>query len=210
MVLRLAEALEVPLRDRNALLAAAGHPPAFADHALDDDQLRPFRRAIDAILERHSPYPGCALDLFGEVKIANDACRALWPGLDQRSAEEGVDTFYGHTHRQLIDNWADVAWGGLDRLRHDARRTQHPRMLALLERAEKHMLGVQRSGHTPASSPILCPRFRVGEQLIETFSTVMRFETSQDITLGELKVELIFPADDVGDAFFRKLASSRP
>ncbi len=208
LVLRLAESLELRIRDSNALLAAAGLQPAYPERPLEADELQPYRRAIETILQRHDPYPGCALDGYGQVRLANHTCRAMYPGIEARTAEESLDAFLGPgPGRQLVANWAEVAWAALDRLRLELARTHDPRLQALVERGTAHLEGVPRPASLPANPPpALGVKMRVGERIIETFTTVLRFDTAREVTLSELRVELVFPADDAGDAFFRGLA----
>lgn len=206
LVLRLAECMSLPVRDRNALLVSAGLPPAFPEHDLDQEQMRPFRIAVEAVLHRHEPYPACAMDGLGRVRLTNAGFRALWPGADQASPEEAIDAFFGPgPMREMIENWAEIAWAYAEGRRLEAMRTSDPRVSALADRVLEHLRGVPRPPGT-TSSGVVCPRFRFGDQVVRTFSTVMRFEHPTEVTLSELRVELLFPMDEVGDAFFRGLA----
>lgn len=209
LVLRLAASMDLPVRDRNTLLAAAGLPAAFAEHDLSQEQLRPFRMAVEAVLRRHEPYPACAADGLGRVKLTNAGFRALWPAVEEVTPEQAVDAFFGPgPMRKLIENWAEVAWSYAEGRRHEAARTSNRRLIALAERALRHLEGVPRPTTIPAGgAPVVCPRFRFGDQVIRTFSTVMRFEHPSEVTISELRVELIFPLDEAGDAFFRGLVA---
>lgn len=210
LVLRLAACMDLPIRDRNALLVAAGLHPAFAEHGLDDEQMRPFRIAIQAILDRHDPYPGSAIDHLGRVLMTNAGSRALFPEAESLTPEQMLDGFLAPgPGRDAVENWAEVAWAVADRLRHDAASANDPRLTALAERALKHLDGVERPRPDfPYESPVMCVRLRVGNQVIPTFSTVMRFETPHEVTISELRVELMFPMDEAGAAFFRSLTGS--
>ncbi len=212
LVLRLAECMDLPVRDRNRLLSSAGLPPAFAERELEEDQMRPFRMAVEAVLRRHEPYPGCAADGLGRVQMTNAGFRALWPMSAQTSPEESIDAFFGPgPMRELIENWAEVAWAHAEARRQEAARTNDPRLIALADRILGHLRDVERPPTTePTGSPVICPRFRFGDQVIRTFSTVMRFEHPNEVTISELRVELIFPLDDVGDAFFRQAVERGP
>ena len=207
LVLRLAECMDLPVRDRNALLAAAGLPAAFPELDLSEDDMRPFRLAVEAILQRHDPYPACAMDALGRVQLTNEGFRAFWPGSEDMSPERSIDAVFGPgPMRDMMENWDEVVWAWVDRQRHAAARTNDPRLVALIERALRHLEGVERPATVvSAGSPVLCPRFRIGDRVIRTFTTVMRFETAREITISELRVELVFPMDEAGDAFFRGL-----
>jgi transcriptional regulator with XRE-family HTH domain len=211
LVLRLAQCMNLPVRERNRLLASAGLPPAYPQRDLDEHEMRPFRIAVEAILEHHEPYPGCAIDGLGQVQRTNTAFRALWPGAEDASPEQAIDAFFGPgPMRDMIENWAEVAWAHVDSRRLEAERTGDPRLLALVERSLHHLRGIARPSISGGvSSPVVCPRFRIGDRVIRTFTTVMRFEHAHEVTLNELRVELIFPIDEVGAAFFRGLADRR-
>lgn len=208
LVLRLAECMHLPVRDRNELLALAGLPPAFAERELNEEELRPFRVAIEAMLRKHEPYPACAFDGLGRVRMANAPFRVLWPAAMEATPEEAIDTFFGPgPMREMIDNWAEVAWANIDSQRQRAARTNNPRLHSLLKRSLEHLEGVPRPSST-TTSPVICPRFRFGETVVRTFTTVVRFEHAHDVTISELRVELIFPLDDTSDAFLRQMAAS--
>jgi MmyB-like transcription regulator ligand binding domain len=101
-------------------------------------------------------------------------------------------------------NWPDVVQAGLAALRHAAADTGDAEVTRLLGRAEAHL----RDGPAPpeiraGSSPVICPVFDLGGQVVRTISTVMRFDTAIEVTTSQLRVELMFPADDAAEAWFR-------
>lgn len=212
LVLRLSECMNLPIRDRNVLLELAGLQPAFQERDLGDAYLRPFRMAIDAILGRHDPFPGSALDALGRVVMTNRASRAFFPGLEALTPEQSIDQFLSPTTgRAFLENWEEVAFFVVDRMRHDAMRTRDPRLAALTERALGHLSGIQRpSGSSGPGSPVVGMNFRVDGRIIRTFTSVMRFETAREITIGELRLELMFPMDQEAEDFFNSLAEHAP
>ena len=212
LVLRLAQCMDLPVRDRNALLQSAGLNPEFAVRDLNDEHARPFRRAIRAILDRHDPFPACAMDPLGTIVMTNAGFRAFSPGLEKLTPEQSIDAFFGPgPARDAIVNWEEIAWAWVDRTRHEAARSNNPRLAALIERALGHLQGVARPAMTPGDeTPVMCPQFRVGDQIIGTFVTVMRFEGVREVTVSEIRVELVFPLDEAGEAFFSALAGADP
>ena len=84
MVLHLAELLDVPLRERNSLLIAAGFAPMFKEHALSDPELQPAREAVELVLKGHQPYPAVAVDRHWHLVAANDAANSSWPASRRR------------------------------------------------------------------------------------------------------------------------------
>ncbi len=210
LVLRLAQALELSIRQKNALLLAAGLAPAFAEHSLFDEELRPFREAIQTILDRHDPYPASALSPLGQVLMTNAGCRAFSPGVDQLSPEEALDSFMGPgAGRESIDNWAEVAFLYTERLEREATHAGHPALLELAMRARNYLKGVERP-HTLAlpAGPIFCIRFKVAGEIIPCFSTVVRFEGPYEVTMSELRIELLFPSNQRGQRYFQELLAS--
>ncbi|MEO1203602.1 MAG: helix-turn-helix domain-containing protein, partial [Pseudomonadota bacterium] len=207
MVLRLAQCMDLPARERNGLLAAAGLRPEFAAYAAREERPGPHRRAIEAILERHDPYPGCGLDPLGRVLLSNTGFRALWSGFENLTPEQSHDRFFGPgPMRQTIENWSELAWAWVDRQRLEAARTNDGRLRALARRALRHLDGIPRPASVPEDGALLIsPRFRAGDRVIRTFVTVVRLESAQDIATSDVRVELVFPVDGAGDEFFRSL-----
>ncbi|MEM6292083.1 MAG: helix-turn-helix domain-containing protein [Myxococcota bacterium] len=207
LVVRLADALQIPARERDDLLEAAGLPTA-GPAPFEPDALEPFLRAVGQLLEKHAPYPGCALDGYGQVVQVNAAFERLWPGATGMTPEQAVDAFFAPgPARSLIENWTELAWRSVDLRRREAARSGDPRALDLAERAARHLASVPRPAEadTPRE-PVFCPRFRLGDRVLRTFTTVMRFEHADDLGLRALKVELIFPADPAAAAFFEQSA----
>jgi transcriptional regulator with XRE-family HTH domain len=208
IVLRLASALEVPLGERNALLGAAGLSPEFPLHALDDEAMRPVAVVLDKVLRGHAPYPAWVYARGMQVLAANTAAEAMLPGLTRMSQEAIVDMWFAPgAFRDLVENWPEVILAGLESLRREARRAADPRVLALLRRAEAHAHDIPVPQGASPHSPVICPRFRIGGRTVRTIATVMRFDTAVEVTASELRIELLFPADDESDEFFRSLAA---
>ncbi len=209
LVLRLADALDVPLRDRNMLLTAAGLPPAFANRGFDDAALASVRQVVQRVLASHEPFPGWVIGPGYRFLSSNRAAEAVFPGLCHMDPEQLVDMWFGPgPFRALVDNWNDVVWAGIAALRREASRSGDPAMAALVERAERHAQGIPAStASTLADVPVVCPRLQVGDRTIRTISTVMRFDNAVDVTVADLRVELMFPADEQSEAFFRDTAT---
>ena len=207
LIRRLSACLDLPVRARNALVVAAGLRPAHPPRSLDDRALRPFVDGVRRILDAHSPYPAAAMDELGSVHLANDAYRRLSPGIEDRSPDEIVSLFYGKVGREMVENWAEVAWSTADRRWQRALATGDPEQIRLAERARALLAEVPRPDlQANASLPLVCPRLRIGAEVVETYAAVVRFETAEDVTLSELRVELIYPTTSAGASIFRALA----
>jgi transcriptional regulator with XRE-family HTH domain len=203
MVLRLGEALDLPLRERNRLLHAAGLPGAYPEAGMKSADLAPFRAAIETLLHAHLPYPAMVVDGRWNVVLANEASARLYGGdvtganLVRRFLSEPAAA------RQAIVNWAEVAWAGVDRLRRQRDRAPLDTELAeLVTMAEAAVSGVPRPGTAP-SDLVVCPWFRVGDRVVKTIGMVARFDSPAEVTLDELRIELTYPLDEASDRFFR-------
>lgn len=212
LVLRLAEVLSVPLPGRNELLAAAGLPAQFAQHELGSAELAAVDQVLDLVLARHEPYPAWVVRRPFTFLRANRGAEALFPGLTELGPEALVDLWFGPgPFRDAVQNWHDVARAGVAALAQDAAGTDDPQTLALLDRARTHLDTFRHDAahHRTASgrneqgrpvdgpfSAVVCPVFTVGGRTVRTVSAALRFDTAVEITTSQLRVELMFPADE--------------
>lgn len=205
MVLRLAEVLDVPARDRNALLHAAGLPAAYPEAGVEAPQLEPFRRAIGRLLDAHEPYPALVVDGHSNVVAANRACAVLFgEGLVGSNL---LSRYLDGDAASAIVNWPEIAAAGLARLRAELHRSPLNEALrsqvTLAETAAANL-------PTPEAAEdnlVVCPQFRIGDTVIRTIVMAARFDNAIDITLDELRIELVYPEDDTAERFFREHAS---
>ncbi len=211
MVVRLADALALPPRDRNQLLEAAGLPALYPHAPPGDAALAPYRRVLDLMLAAHEPFPCLVLDRWWSLLDANRSARTLFGVRPPLPAEAVVDLLYGPGPlRHAMLNWAEVAWRGLDRLRQEARAAGlAPPLVALERRVQAHLDGVPRPAPDPGKGAIVvCPVFRFGDQTVRTVSTITHFGAALDVGLDEIRVEHIFAADAASEAFFRARAAT--
>jgi transcriptional regulator with XRE-family HTH domain len=206
MVLRLADTLGMGLREANDLLHAAGLPATYPAGDLSGADLAPYRAVLDRMLAAHEPYPGLVLDGHWTVTAANRACRSLF-GPAVVGSNFVRDSLTNPAAAAGIVNWPEVAWAGLDRLRaHQRRAPFDPQLQQLLALAEAALAEVPRP--QPAEPGLLvCPWFRIGDQIIRTIAMVARFDHPTEITLDELRVELMYPMDEVAERFFRSTST---
>lgn len=202
MVLRLADTLDMGRRDANELLHAAGLPAAYPSGPLDGAGLAPHRAAVQRMLTAHEPYPAMVLDGHWTVVAANTAAHGLF-GAALVGSNFVRDALTDQTARTSVTNWAEVAWAGLARLRrHQQRHPFDPTLRELVAVAEAALTDVPRP---PPTEPeiLVCPWFRIGDRIIRTVAMVARFDHPADTTLDELRVELMYPADDIAERYFR-------
>jgi transcriptional regulator with XRE-family HTH domain len=211
LVLALASRLDVPLRERNTLLIAAGYAPRFGQTPLDDRSMARVRAALDQMLDAHDPYPGLVLDRYWNVVAANAAAAALTASIPEALLGPPLNVFRASLHPDGLAsstlNFADWASYLVATLRRLVARTADPVLDALLA----EVMGypnvaelVSTPGWAPDEAPLLVPcRLLLGGAELSLFTTLTTFGTPGDITLDEVAVELFYPADDATDRALR-------
>ncbi|MEH2509915.1 transcriptional regulator with XRE-family HTH domain [Nitrobacteraceae bacterium AZCC 1564] len=202
MVLRLAERLDVPLRERNVLLVAAGFAPAFPNRALDDPALTAARQAMETVLRAHEPYPALAIDRHWNLVAANRMVAPLLDGVAPSLLAPPLNVLRVSLHPEgiasRIVNLAE--WGAhlLERLHRQCEATADPILIALHEELRGYPIPARKAPRHGASEAVLVPlQIRMGSDVLSFISTTMVFGTPVDVTLSELALETFFPADDV-------------
>jgi transcriptional regulator with XRE-family HTH domain len=199
MVLRLAEQLEVPLREQNVMLLAAGYAPAFPERGLDDPGLAAARAAVDAVLAAHEPFPAVAIDRHWTLLAANRAVPALLAGVAPALLAPPVNALRLTLHPEglapRIVNLATWRAHLLARLGRQIAETGDAAIVAL--RAELAAYPAP-AGDAAASADDLAIPFRIRTErgVLNFLSTSMVFGTPRDVTLAELAIEAFLPADD--------------
>ena len=212
VILRLADALDVPPRDCNELLRSAGFGPAFGERSLDDGELTPFRDMLDRMLVAHEPFPAVIITAWWEFVAANRAARRMMatPPVDGPLNLIDVLLAPGPRRRAFVD-FAETAHMMVDRLRREASQNPDPRVAEVLERARTQIRAIPRppamSGTAP---PAMRVRLKAGDQVLSLVATIARFTDAMDATLDDLRVELLFPADESTERFFRQAATLDP
>ena len=199
MVLRLAERLEVPLRERNVLLIAAGFAPAFPQRPLDDPALKSARQAIDLVLKAHEPNPALAYDRHWNLVSANRMLAPLLGGVPQHLLGQPLNILRLAFHPEGLAprtvNFAEWAGHLLERLHHQCEATADPGLLKLYQDLKSYPIPARAA---PLSSDNVAIPFKLRHdgEILSFFSTTMVLGTPVDITLSELALETFFPADD--------------
>ena len=199
MVLKLAERLEVPLRERNVLLVAAGFAPAFQQRSLDDPALESARAAIDLVLRAHEPNPALAYDRHWNLVSSNRMMMPLIASVPQRLLTPPINIFRLALHPEaLAPQTVNIAeWGGhlLERLRRQCETTADPGLIKLYAELKTYPIPA-RSGPLPPDSVAIPFKLRFGGDVLSFMSATMIFGTPVDVTLSELALETLFPADE--------------
>ncbi|MDR5856655.1 helix-turn-helix transcriptional regulator [Caballeronia sp. LZ062] len=202
MLIRLAEQLDVPLRERNALFLAAGYAPMYRERALADPRLEAARRAVEFVLKGHEPYPALAVDRHWTMIAANAALQPLVASADASLLAPPVNVLRLSMHPQglasVIDNWHEWRAHLLARLRRQIEVSGDVTLAALLEELEAYPAPPHaRDAERGETDLVLVPlRLRTEHGVLTLFSTTTVFGTPVDITLSELAIEAFFPADD--------------
>lgn len=200
MLLRLAERLEVPLRERNALLLAAGYAPMYPERPLADPSLAPARRAVDLILAGHMPWPALAVDRHWHIVAHNAAVAPLLALVDASLLAPPVNALRLSLHpRGLaphILNFGHWRAHVLARLHKQVQATADGTLAALMEELREYPLGPAAESGPDLGGVAMPLVLRVGDQVLNLISTTTIFGTPVDVTLSELALETFFPADD--------------
>ncbi|WP_114470443.1 helix-turn-helix domain-containing protein [Pseudorhodoferax soli] len=215
MVLRLAERLEVPLRERNALLVAAGFAPMYRQRGLDDPALAAARRAVDLVLKGHEPYPALAVDRHWHLVAANAIVPLLMAGAAPELLQPPVNVLRLSLHPQgLASRIANLAqWRAhlLERLQQQIAATGDAVLQALHDELAAYPVGdaghVATAGGGELSSVVVPFQLRTEAGILSFISTTTIFGTPVDVTLQELAVESFFPADAATAQALARLAA---
>lgn len=199
MLLRLAERLAIPARDRNLLLVAAGFAPALPERPLDDPALAAARRAVELVLKAHEPFPALAVDRHWQLLAANAGVAPFLAGAAPHLLAPPVNVLRLSLHPEglapRIENLAE--WRGhiLHRLEGQVAASGDPVLAALLQELRAYPGGTvpNEDGYGGVAVPM---RVRAGEAILSFLSTTTMFGTPIDVTLSELAIEAFLPADE--------------
>lgn len=211
MVLRLAEALQTPLQERNLMLTAAGFAAEFPERPLDDAALAPVREAMRRLLVQQQPYPAVVMDRAWRIVDANPAAEILFAPVLQREDRSLIGAINDlPAWRASVENWAEVAPSILARLKLErGLGPENPALDAEIARFETIVTEScgESADDAPASDALfVAPVLRLGETRLALFSTIAHFGAPREIAIAELQIELFFPLDAQTEAFFQELA----
>jgi transcriptional regulator with XRE-family HTH domain len=200
LVLHLAEQLDVPLRDRNHLLLAAGYAPVYAQRELDAPELGPVRDAIEQVLRAHEPYPALVIDRHWGLVSANRAVAPLIAGVAEHLLEPPVNVLRLSLHpdglASRISNLHEWRSHLLERLGHEALASGDPALTVLRDELASYPAGEPGPSVDPGFGEIAVPLrlMHCGRELA-FISTKTTFGTAVDVTVAELSIESFFPTD---------------
>jgi transcriptional regulator with XRE-family HTH domain len=216
MVMRLASALAVPLRQQNALMLAAGFAPAWRESALAAPELTHVAKALDYILAQQEPFPAVVVDRHWNLLKGNAGAGHLVEFLVGPLAPDAAvnlaDALVGpDVLKPFLVNWSEVVCYFIRSVEADAAADGMPQTAALLERLMSYT-GVRtalgQAATEPPTAPVLPMYFRKGATSLRLFTTIATLGTPQDVTLEELRIESFFPMDDATAGILRGWAAA--
>jgi hypothetical protein len=217
MLIRLADHLDVPLRERNIMLLAAGFAPAYGERKLTASELSAARDAIDHLLHSHNPHPALAVDRHWTLVSANKAVGVLTQGASSHLLEGEVNVLRLSLHpdglASRIINFREWRSHILSRLMHDIEISGDTRLVALLEELRSYPVPahVSNSGAPARDRPIAIPLVIASDEgPLEFLSTTTVFGTAVDVTLADIVIENFFPANAQTATAMSILMSGKP
>lgn len=212
VLLRLAEAMAVPLRGRNALLLAAGYAPAYPETPLADPVMQPVRAALDRIVALHEPYPALVVDRHWNVVTANPAAAILLEGVAADLLQPPVNAVRVSLHPRGLaprtlnfDTWAGHLIG---QLRQQVESSGDPGLRALLDEVSRYPgIPAEPPPPGPADRVVTAVRYAMAEGDLALFTSIATLGAPTDVTASELAIETFYPADEQTAAILQRRAT---
>lgn len=209
MVMHLSDVLEIPRPDRNTLLTAAGFAPAYPKRNMDDLDLAPLKAAIDHTITRHEPYPAIVIDRLWCLVDANTPARMLLTPFGIKDGDSMLQAIFEDPDRaSYFENWAELGYCTARRLRTESAHLggvpELDRVVATIE-SDPAVAAYDPPTEMPAIIPA---RYKAGDMVLSMFTTIAQFGSAEEISLADLRIELMFPADDQTRMMLEAMASA--
>jgi transcriptional regulator with XRE-family HTH domain len=202
MVLQLCETLEVPLSAQNIVLQAAGFAEVFFNRGLNAEELTHVRQAVDWTLQQHNPYPAMALDKHWTIIKANIAATMLLSAVGLSEGDSLLQAMQTSAAlRTAITNWPEVVRHMVSRLRMESVKLGHDAVLSEAAENLAAQLGDGGKSEPHVSTAVLSTRYLLNGVELSLFSMIAQFGSAEDIALADLKIELMFPANEATREF---------
>ncbi|GAA1301416.1 transcriptional regulator [Planotetraspora silvatica] len=215
VLMKIAQHLDLPLRERNDWLLAAGYAPRYPETPLTESALSRVRASLQALLDTHDPFPGIAMDRRWNVQLSNHAALRLVSGIPEDVLGVPANVFRMALHpaglagrTRNLPQWSAYLLRRLDRA---VVRTQDPCLAALADEIATWPAVPER--HTwsslfpdEADDPVLSWRLELDGEELSMYSVLSTFGTPMDVTLSDLSIELFFPADEQTETILRRHA----
>ncbi|GAA1599747.1 helix-turn-helix transcriptional regulator [Kribbella hippodromi] len=209
MVLRLAEQLDVPLRDRNQLLLAGGFAPIYSEASLHSPAMLAIRTTLRRLLKAHEPYPALVVDRWWNIVEANAGIGIFTTGVDDSLLQAPINALRLTLHpdglAQRIDNIADVRAAALGALQRQVASTADPELQDLYDELCAYAAADRPT--QPGSAEVVIPfKLRHDGKELSLLTTIATFGTPLDVTVSELMIESFYPADDETAEYLRAVS----
>lgn len=224
MIINLSEVLEIPLRDRNIMLGAAGFAPMYKERSLNDEEMQPIYDALQRSINHHEPYPAIVIDGDWNLIMANiptirmlgalGESEKIWADVDPSGRKNIYRlTFHPKGLRSIISNWAVVAPQMLARLQKevndDPNNSSLETLLADVLKLVETDRALFKGYHDVPFVPVLPMEISIDNSKLNLFSMISTFGTAIDVTASELKIESFFPADLQTEQFFKTISADQ-
>jgi transcriptional regulator with XRE-family HTH domain len=215
-LLTIAEALDVPLRDRNTLLLAAGYAPIYSEGAWDGPEMQGITRALKRMLHQHEPFPAVVMDRYWNVLMTNEAAPRFFGRFIDMAARNSPRNmlhlmFDPQGMRPFIANWDDVAKSLFQRVYRES-------VGRVIDEKTKDLLAallaypdVKTEWKNPialSAAPVIPFNFVKDDQVLSYFSIVSTVGTPRTVAAQELRIECMFPADEITEIGHLKLMAN--
>ena len=205
VILRLAQSLRLPLREQNEMLKLAGLIPVWQETNLQSKTMEAFQGILEQMIEKHEPFPAYVLDRWWNLIMANPTAASFFSVHDDKAGP--VNTIEVLIKpgpiREMLENRDDVLSAIAKRLKKQiddcAGDKKLEELLRLVESDISHDIH-----HDDGDNPVVYTNFNIGGKRISTISTIAKFIDTKDVILNELRVELIYPADEQSRLFFEE------
>jgi transcriptional regulator with XRE-family HTH domain len=220
MVLQLADVLEIPLRQQNLMLTAAGFAPIHAETDLSAPEMAAIRKALDFMLRQQEPYPAIVVDRYWNLLLTNNAATRLLTAfiapkqLQTHFHRDGKVNlmramFHPQGLRPFVVNWEDFSGHLLQRLHREAIADGESEQSRVLLNELMSYPGIAETWHqsdrSAQNTMLLTVHLKRADLELKFFSTIATLGTPYDITLQELRVECLFPADDITEHYWKQI-----
>jgi hypothetical protein len=212
MLMDIAQALDIPLRERNTLLLAAGYAPKYSEAAWNAQEMQSVTNALERILRQHEPFPAVVMDRYWNVLMANESAPRFFNCFIDMAARTGRRNmlhliFDPQGMRPFIADWEGVAKSLIQRVHRESiggvidDQTQQllAALLAYPDVQAQNVLSIASSSSAPAM-PVIPIGFIKDDNVLNYFSMVTSVGTPQSVAAQELRIECMFPADDETEA----------
>lgn len=206
MVIKLANALNMPKDTANNAMQVAGFAPAFPELEKDASDLAPVFEAVAHMLATHDPFPAIAIDRHWDVVNANTSAITLFAATGVEGAANLVDALCAAGESDVIDNWEETAILALARLRAEIGQLGGDRVLEryAAQIAEHPRLASADLGDINFAQAVIPSVFNLNGRKVAVFTTMTAFRTVQDVNVSDLRVEMMFPADEATKRYFEQ------